>query len=190
MPTPFPLPTGPFCNEPFGSQPEPGAQLLAAILRPPPGEVPEGWAESTLNPCVHAPRRTLEPELEPGVSGWASKEGVQTKGSRPSHLSVPFVPRASGFFSLSVDIPTVSDLHYGHRPGIVVNFEEDSEVTLPKSISLPSGEFFTRPGSWSLGEVLDSADDATPVLCLEILQFLYRRRFDPWIIVCHGASNL
>jgi hypothetical protein len=31
-------------NEPFGSRPEPGAQLIAPILRMPPGEVPKGKA--------------------------------------------------------------------------------------------------------------------------------------------------
>jgi hypothetical protein len=31
-------------NEPFGSRPEPGTNLIALILRSPPGEVPEGRA--------------------------------------------------------------------------------------------------------------------------------------------------
>ena len=31
-------------NEPFGSRPEPGANLIAPILLLPPGEVPEGRA--------------------------------------------------------------------------------------------------------------------------------------------------
>ncbi len=91
---------------------------------------------------------------------------------------------------LSVDVPTVSNLHHGHRLCTIFHFKKDSEVTLPKSISVPAGKFFTPPRSRFLGEVLDSADDATSVLCLEILQFLYRRRFDPEIIVCHGASGL
>ena len=34
-------------NEPFGSRPEPGTQLFAPILQLPPGEVPEGKAESS-----------------------------------------------------------------------------------------------------------------------------------------------
>ena len=91
---------------------------------------------------------------------------------------------------LSIDVSTVSNLHHGHRLSTVIHFKEDSEVTLPKSISVPAGEFLTPLRSRFLGEVLDSADDATSVLGLEILQFLYRRRFDPEIIVCHGASGL
>jgi hypothetical protein len=38
------LHTGSSCNEPFGSRPEPGANLIAPILLLPPGEVPEGRA--------------------------------------------------------------------------------------------------------------------------------------------------
>jgi hypothetical protein len=32
------------CNEPFGSRPEPGANLIASILQLSPGEAPEGRA--------------------------------------------------------------------------------------------------------------------------------------------------
>ena len=91
---------------------------------------------------------------------------------------------------LSVDITTVSDLHHRHRLRTIINFEEDSEVTLPKSIPVPAGEFFAPRRPRLLGEVLDLADNATSVLCLEILQLPYRRRFDPEIIACHGASGL
>jgi hypothetical protein len=44
-----------FGNEPFGSRPEPGACLIALILRLQPGEVPEGRAEFTS--CQRAPAR-------------------------------------------------------------------------------------------------------------------------------------
>jgi len=33
-----------------------------------PGEIPEGRAESVLSLCAYAQQRTLEPELEPGVT--------------------------------------------------------------------------------------------------------------------------
>ena len=70
---------------------------------------------------------------------------------------------------LSVDVSAVSDLHHGHRLSTVINLEEDSEVTLPKSISVPAGEFFASPWPRFPGEVLNLADDATAVLCLEVL---------------------
>jgi hypothetical protein len=37
-------PTGVSCNDPNGSRPEPGLWLIASILRPTPGEAPEGRA--------------------------------------------------------------------------------------------------------------------------------------------------
>ena len=91
---------------------------------------------------------------------------------------------------LSVDIATVSNLHHGHRLSTVINFEKNSEVTLPKSISVPAGEFFAPLRPRFLGKILNLADDATSIPFLEVLQLLYRRRFDPEIIVCHGASGL
>jgi hypothetical protein len=37
-------------NEPFGSRPEPGANLMVSNLRSPPGEAPEGRAGAALQP--------------------------------------------------------------------------------------------------------------------------------------------
>ena len=66
-------PNSPFasfsCNEPFGSRPEPGIYLTASTLQLPPGEVPKGRAELVLSLCAYARQRTLEPVLEPGVTG-------------------------------------------------------------------------------------------------------------------------
>jgi hypothetical protein len=60
--------------------------MTRIIHQHPPGEIPEGRAEFILSLCAYAPRRTLEPELEPGVTRCASKGGIQPKGSGPSHL--------------------------------------------------------------------------------------------------------
>jgi hypothetical protein len=52
--------TGIYGNDPFGSRPEPGAQLIASILRSPPGEVPEGRARGVQDT---APRVQSESEI-------------------------------------------------------------------------------------------------------------------------------
>ena len=100
------------------------------------------------------PGSNLRRELEPGVTRCASKSGIHPKGSRPSHPCVLFAPRAGGFYSLSLDVPTVMDLHHGHLPGIVVDFEEDPEGSLPKSVPIPARKFFTPSWSRFLGQVL------------------------------------
>jgi hypothetical protein len=41
-------------NDPFGSRPEPGAYLIASILRSPPGEVPEGRARGVQDTAQQA----------------------------------------------------------------------------------------------------------------------------------------
>jgi hypothetical protein len=55
-------------NEPFGSRSEPDIRVSASNLCQPSGEIPKGRAELFLSLCVYAPQRTLEPELEPGVT--------------------------------------------------------------------------------------------------------------------------
>ena len=91
---------------------------------------------------------------------------------------------------LSIDVSAVSDLHDGHGLSAVIHFEEDSKVPLSKSEAVLAGEFFTPAWPRFYGKVLNLADDATPVLGLEVLQLFYRRWFDTEIIVCHGVSDL
>ena len=72
------LPTGSFGNEPFGSPPEPGADLIASILLLPPGEVPEGPAradQDTATP-VRSESERLGPVRETGVTGNADQKGI------------------------------------------------------------------------------------------------------------------
>ena len=56
----IPPPTGPPCNEPFGSPPEPGARLIASILLLPTGEAPEGRARGVQDTAtqVHSESET------------------------------------------------------------------------------------------------------------------------------------
>jgi hypothetical protein len=61
-----------FGNEPFGSRSEPDIQETRIIHLLLSGEIPEGRAELILSLCVYARQRTLEPELEPGVT-WSQR---------------------------------------------------------------------------------------------------------------------
>jgi len=118
---------------------------------------------------------------------------VQATRSTGFHASEPDARVRSSSLrppGLSIDVSAVSDLHDGHGLRAVIHFEEDSEVPLSKSEAVLSGEFFTPAWPRFYGEVLNLADDATPVFGLEILQLWYCRRFDMEIIVCHGVSDL
>jgi len=49
--------------------------MTRTIHQLPPGEIPEGRAEFVLSLCAYAQQRTLEPVLEPGVTGEAPGRG-------------------------------------------------------------------------------------------------------------------
>ena len=90
---------GSFCNEPFGSRPEPGTSLIAFILRPTPGEVPEGKAGVRIQ--------------AKGSCARAHSEAAAGNGRYKERL---FLEVLSSLFQLRMKVPVCASVLF-HSPG-------------------------------------------------------------------------
>ena len=71
--------------------------------------------------------------------------------------------------SLSVDVPSMTDLHHRDDSARIVYFEEDPETPLAETISVLSGEFLAPRWTGYITKTLNPLNDAAAVLRLKSL---------------------